>query len=92
MRDESEVVMAVVRDTRIDRLRWREPLAPCARLTPREREVLALLRPRLTDAEIAAQLAISRRTVATHVANILGKLGAANRREAAAIAARHDID
>jgi DNA-binding NarL/FixJ family response regulator len=52
------------------------------RLTAREREVLALLRHRRTDAEIAAELFISRRTASNHVSNILTKLGAANRREA----------
>jgi DNA-binding NarL/FixJ family response regulator len=46
-----------------------------------------LLSLRLTDAEIAHQLAIGTRTVETHVAHILQKLDAANRREAARIAA-----
>jgi DNA-binding CsgD family transcriptional regulator len=57
-------------------------------LTDREREVLAMLCQRLTDQEIAERLFISRRTSSAHVAHILGKLGAANRREAAAVAAR----
>jgi non-specific serine/threonine protein kinase len=57
-------------------------------LTRREREVLALLCQHLTDAEIAAELFIGPRTVNTHVANILGKLGVATRREAAAQAVR----
>jgi DNA-binding CsgD family transcriptional regulator len=57
-------------------------------LTRREREVLALLCQRLTDPEIAARLFISPRTASSHVANVLGKLSAANRREAASIAAR----
>ncbi len=42
----------------------------------------------LTDKEIAAQLFVGVRTVQTHVANILGKLGVENRRKAAAEAER----
>ena len=57
--------------------------SPACRLTRREREVLRLLCVRLTDAEIAARLSISPRTVNHHVGSILGKFGAANRREAA---------
>ena len=60
-------------------------------LTERECEVLAMLCLRLTDQEIAERLSISRRTSSAHVAHILGKLGAANRREAAAVAVRLGI-
>jgi DNA-binding CsgD family transcriptional regulator len=52
-------------------------------LTPREHEVLALLRNGLTDGEIAAQLDISTSTARHHVARIIGKLGVRNRYEAA---------
>jgi DNA-binding CsgD family transcriptional regulator len=57
-------------------------------LTRREREILGLLAQRKTDAEIAEQLYITVKTTSNHVGNVLSKLGASNRREAAAIAAR----
>jgi DNA-binding CsgD family transcriptional regulator len=57
-------------------------------LTPREREVLDLLVARYTDREIAEALFVSYRTVTTHVASIRRKLGASNRRDAAAVATR----
>jgi DNA-binding NarL/FixJ family response regulator len=56
------------------------------RLTPRQRDVLYLLSFRLTNAEIAATLSLSQRTVECHVASILAALQVANRREAAALA------
>jgi DNA-binding CsgD family transcriptional regulator len=57
-------------------------------LTPREREVLALIAEGRTDRQIAETLFISPRTVAMHVSNILAKLGVTNRGEAAAVAHR----
>lgn len=52
-------------------------------LSPREMETLRLLSQGLTDREIAESLTISTRTVETHVSNILRKLEARNRAEAA---------
>ncbi|MBA3414133.1 MAG: hypothetical protein H0U10_02775 [Chloroflexia bacterium] len=62
-----------------------------AGLTEREVEVLVLLARHQTNNEIAAELFVSPRTVTTHVANIFGKLGVANRRAAAAAAARFGL-
>jgi DNA-binding NarL/FixJ family response regulator len=45
----------------------------------------------LSDPEIAEQLFITSKTAPNHVANILTKLGATNRREAAALAADHHL-
>ena len=50
-------------------------------LTPREREVLELLKKRLTNEEITTELVISLRTAETHVANVLQKLGYKDRHE-----------
>ncbi|WP_234811736.1 response regulator transcription factor [Mycolicibacterium canariasense] len=54
-----------------------------ARLTPREQEILALVRGGLSNAEISHQLFLSPRTVGTHVERVLRKLGVANRVAAA---------
>lgn len=54
-----------------------------ALLSSREREVLRLLAEGMTDREIAGALAISPRTVESHVSNLLRKLGVRNRAEAA---------
>ena len=53
-------------------------------LTPREREVIALLRDGLSNAEIARILYISEKTASVHVSNILRKLGVTSRLQAAA--------
>jgi len=59
--------------------------SPIDELSPREVEVLALVAESWTNAEIAALLVVSDETVKTHVATILRKLDAADRREAARI-------
>lgn len=55
--------------------------APNEDLTPREREVLELLKQRRTNKEIAEELVIEESTVETHVRSVLSKLGFRTRRE-----------
>ena len=62
--------------------------SPLAALTDREREVLSLLARGMSNREIGSELFITPKTASVHVSNILGKLGAASRTEAAAIAYR----
>lgn len=57
-------------------------------LTVRQIEILELLAAGLTNAEIAARLYITPKTVAHHVSAVLGKLGVRSRRQAAAEAVR----
>ena len=69
----------------------RATLAHPSGLTERESEVLALIRQGHGNAEIAARLSISAKTVDHHVSAILGKLGARTRHEAAQLeAAQHE--
>lgn len=70
-------------------LRPAEP--PVDSLSEREREVLVLLAQGLANRQIAEALVLSEGTVKNHVANILAKLRAANRTEAADIARRRGL-
>jgi DNA-binding NarL/FixJ family response regulator len=60
-------------------------------LTPREREVLALLARGRANKAIAFELGVAEKTVKTHVGNILGKLGLSDRTQAALYAVREGI-
>jgi DNA-binding CsgD family transcriptional regulator len=66
--------------------------SPLAALTDREREVLSLLTRGMSNREIGAELFITPKTASVHVSNILAKLGAASRTEAAAIAYREGAE
>jgi len=68
----------------------RSDAAPDA-LTAREAEILAHVAEGRSNGEIAKQLFISAKTVSVHVSNILAKLGASGRTEAAAIARRRGL-
>jgi DNA-binding NarL/FixJ family response regulator len=49
------------------------------RLTERERQVVLLVVDRMTNAQIAAELFLSQKTVETHLRNIFNKLGVTTR-------------
>ncbi len=60
-------------------------------LTSREIEVLRLVAAGLSDAQVAARLVISRRTVSTHLTAIYGKLGVNSRSSATRYALDHHL-
>jgi DNA-binding NarL/FixJ family response regulator len=61
---------------------------PAERLTPREREVLALIGRGYANKRIALELGLSEKTVKTHVSHVLAKLGVSDRTAAAVHAVR----
>ncbi|MCD0443320.1 response regulator transcription factor [Glycomyces sp. A-F 0318] len=65
------------------------PAAPS--LTPRENQVLGLIAKGQTNRQIARALGVSEKTVKTHVTNLLRRIGAADRTQAALWAVRHGI-
>jgi DNA-binding NarL/FixJ family response regulator len=67
------------------------PSKPEQTLTHREAEVLALVAQGRSNGEIGKRLFISTKTVSVHVSNILAKLGASGRTEAAALARRKGL-
>jgi DNA-binding CsgD family transcriptional regulator len=85
-------IEALARRTRVTLPGVRESEdAPFPDLTRREREVLALVADGRTNRQIAEELFITDKTASVHVSNILSKLGAANRGEAAALAHRAGV-
>ncbi len=66
---------------------------PRIELDKTDRKILAILQQdgRLSNQEIAEQLAVSEPTVRAHVSNILGKLHLANRTQAALYALREGL-
>ncbi len=67
------------------------PPPPGHDLTPREREVLALMVEGLSNPQIARRLVVSRSTVKFHVSSILSKLGVDSRTEAVALAVQNNL-
>jgi two-component system, NarL family, response regulator LiaR len=60
-------------------------------LTPREREVLALIVRGMANKRIARELGVSEKTVKTHVGHVLAKLGVTDRTQAALLAVRSGL-
>ena len=76
---------------RVPRGPIRATAANPAGLTGRQVEVLGLLAEGLSDAEVAARLSLSTKTVSHHVSAVLAKLGARSRHQAVAAARRLGI-
>ena len=99
--ERAEALGAGLLTDRLAQLSRRLGLAPAAEprsggstfagLTPRELEVLRLVAEGRTNGEIGTALFISTKTASVHVSNILAKLGASGRGEAAAIAHRQGL-
>ncbi|MBN1120142.1 MAG: response regulator transcription factor [Anaerolineae bacterium] len=68
-----------------------EEASAFAELTNQEMQVLQLVSEGKTNREIAEALYLGEGTVRNYVSNILGKLGVANRAEAAAYAVQHNL-
>ena len=60
-------------------------------LSPRERDVIALLADGCSNRDIAERLVLSVRTVEKHIANVYAKIGARGRGDAAAFAVRNGL-
>jgi DNA-binding NarL/FixJ family response regulator len=60
-------------------------------LTQREREIVQLIAEGRSNAEIAAVLVLGKRTVETHISNILGKLGVTSRAQIVTWAVAHGL-
>ncbi len=60
-------------------------------LSPREREVLGLVREGLANKQIARRLGITERTVKAHLTSVFARIGVTDRTQAALWAERHDL-
>jgi two-component system, NarL family, sensor kinase len=68
-----------------------QPAIPLQDLTPKEREVLALIAKGLTNKAIAKELEVAEKTVKTHVSSVLSKLNLKTRTTAALWAKEHGL-
>ena len=78
--DRADALRLALGETQPDEVTEPDSTGP---LAPREVEVARLVGEGLTNKQIAARLFISDRTVATHVRNIMDKLGFATRAQIA---------
>ena len=90
----AQTAVATLRDmagqARVELLEALAPEPPRASgLTPREREILALVARGLANKQIAHELAISERTVEFHVSSIFARTGTSSRTEAVVRALAH---
>jgi DNA-binding NarL/FixJ family response regulator len=69
----------------------RRDARPAAALTPREREVLALVAEGLPNKLIARRLEISEKTVKAHLTRVFEQIGVSDRTQAALWAKRHRV-
>ena len=81
----------VLHDLVLRRRAERAPFSPIDRLTPRERDVFALLGAGADHREIAHRLLISPHTAKTHIHRLLIKLDVRSRIEAGALAVAHGV-
>jgi len=94
-------VPSLVRSTAIAERRVAEPSAPThpppiagdagAALTPRQREVAALIARGLTNQQIADRLVLTKGTVANHVEHILARLSSSSRTQIAVWAVQQGL-
>jgi two-component system response regulator FixJ len=70
----------------------REIAERCLRLTPREREVMAMVVGGRSSKDIGRQLGISARTVEAHRIHVMHKMGAANLAELVGMAAHCELE
>ena len=82
MKDASWLSRSII--DKLATLRRPGPHPPAVELSPREREILAMICDDLDDAAIAGQLGLSRNTVRNHVARIYSRIGV-NRRSGAVV-------
>ncbi|MFK4108031.1 response regulator [Streptomyces sp. NPDC002176] len=81
----------LMRSLRADPAGTTPPLPPeLESLSPREREILALIGDGLTNREIGQRLYLSEKTVKNHISRLLAKLGVQRRVQAAVLASQLD--